>query len=376
VELSQRIERYRRIEEYRKRPLIVYATSTRQNASAMMAGDAVREFIDQVDAIPSGKNEKGGRGVDILIHSAGGDALTAWKLMSILRERFERVGVLVPLSAFSAATVFALGADEIVMHPHASLGPIDPQISVRGQDGTVRQFAYEDLGAFLRFLHQDVGLTEQVHISSLADRLFASVDPVLIGAAKRASDLSAEVGERLLKLHMKDDRRARQIAINLNKSFFAHGDAVSRSRAQTLDLPVAKTDPELEKLLWDAYLGIEGYMQLREPINPLDLFLSRTGKQVGPVQIQLPPNVPPQMAQQMTQQFLAATQVEVPFRWVKALVESPRLASEVMNEGFIVGSPQMATQLTVVDRGGAWKHVQVPTKQVEGPVKQDDVPQP
>lgn len=355
MDLPQRIEHYRKIEEYRKRPLIVYATSTRQNATAMMAGDAVREFIDQVEAIPDGK------AVDVLVHSFGGDGLTAWKLMSVLRERFERVGVLVPVSAFSAATVFALGADEIVMHPHASLGPIDPQISVRGQDGTVRQFAYEDLGAFLRFLRQDVGLSEQEHLSSLADRLFASVDPVSVGAAKRASDLSAEVGERLLKLHMKDEKRARQIAINLNKSFFAHGDAVSRARARDLDLPIAKSNAQLEKLLWAAYSGIEGYMQLRDPFNPLELFLNHvaaTAGQGGPVPIQLPPGVPPQIAQQI----LAATQVHVPFRWVKALMESTRLASEVVNEGFIVGSPQMVGQLTVVDRGGSWKHVQVPVK--------------
>ena len=58
-------------------------------------------------------------------------------------------------------------------------------------------------------------------------------------AARRASDLSAEVGERLLKMRLKDDRRAKQIAVNLTKSFFAHGDAVSRGRAKDLELQVA-----------------------------------------------------------------------------------------------------------------------------------------
>ena len=41
-----------------------------------MAADAVREMIDQIDAINDDI-----KSVDILIHSAGGDALTAWKLM-------------------------------------------------------------------------------------------------------------------------------------------------------------------------------------------------------------------------------------------------------------------------------------------------------
>jgi ClpP class serine protease len=115
MNLAERRDRYQAIEEYRKRPLIVYATTTRPGVGAIMAGDAVREFIDQIDAIGPGDE------VDILLHSTGGDALTAWKLMSLLRERFKNVGVLVPFMAFSAATLFTLGADEIVMHPHASL---------------------------------------------------------------------------------------------------------------------------------------------------------------------------------------------------------------------------------------------------------------
>jgi ClpP class serine protease len=86
-----------------------------------MAPDAVREFIYQIDAIKETKQ------IDVLLHSTGGDGLTAWKLMSILRERFDALSVLIPFMAFSAATLFALGADEIIMHPHASLDPIDSQ---------------------------------------------------------------------------------------------------------------------------------------------------------------------------------------------------------------------------------------------------------
>jgi len=124
MEVEQRLKRYAAIEEHRQRPLIVYATSTRQGVPGRMASDAIRILIDQIEPIESEVS------IDVLIHSAGGDALTAWKLMSLLRERFDTVGVLVPYMAFSAATIFALGADEIVMHPNASLGPIDPQVTV------------------------------------------------------------------------------------------------------------------------------------------------------------------------------------------------------------------------------------------------------
>jgi hypothetical protein len=374
MDLATRRLRYKAIEDYRKRPLIVFATSTRGNVRALIAGDVVREFIDQVDAIEEGD------AVDVLIHSTGGDALTAWKLMAVLRERFGKVGVLVPSMAFSAATIFALGADEIVMHPHASLGPIDPQITVRLPDGSMKQFAYEDLGAFLKFLREEVQLSEQAHLSAVVDRLFASTDPVAVGAAKRAASLAAEVGERLLSMHMKDDRKARQIAQNLAKSFFAHGDAVSRKRAMHLELQIAKPDTGLEKLIWDAFLGLEDHMQLRKPFHPLEIFLSDpvAALSIEPVPpVQLPPNMPAdlsvqvwqQTAQMALQKAAAGSAVKVPYSVLSAVVESVLLASENRTSGTIAATRQADGEVavSVSNPGASWLPVTSPPEAAAHP---------
>lgn len=336
---DERLERYRAIEEYRGRPLIVYATSTRHGVNAMMAGDAVREFIDQINAI-----EKKADRVDVMIHSTGGDALAAWKLMSVLRERFKSVSVLVPNMAFSAATIFALGADEIVMHRFASLGPIDPQIQISLPDGKTRGFAYEDVGAFLRFLKDEARVDEQAHASTLVDKLLSVVDPVHVGGAKRASELSSQVGERLLLLHMEDKIEAKRIAEDLNKSFFAHGDAVSRTRATELKLKVAPLDDHLEQLMWDAYLALESYMQLREPFIPLHVVMAdpTAAQALKPsAPLVLPANTPPAVVQQLWQQVaqqaiqgLGQAGVEVPYEIVVALIESRRMTQECSAKGF------------------------------------------
>jgi hypothetical protein len=334
-----------------------------------MAGDTVRELIDQLDAIGDAKR------IDILVHSSGGDALAAWKLMSIVRERLDNVAVLVPFMAFSAATLFALGADEIVMHPHASLGPIDPQISIPQPDGSRRQFAYEDVGAFLRFLGSEVKVTEQVHVSAIIEKLFSVVDPVHVGAAKRASELSSAVGERLLLMHMtssEDKAKARQIAENLNKSFFAHGDAVSRKRAIELQLKIAPSDPVLDSLIWSAYLSLEGYMQLREPFNPLEHYLrdpvaAAAIRPTAPLAI--PPNAPPQVAQQLWQaaatqamQGLANAPVEVGYSVVNALFESTRRAAEYRTSGKLSASRNVKgeIQLAATDTESGWREVNTP----------------
>jgi Serine dehydrogenase proteinase len=340
------------------------------NVNAMMAGDAVREFIDQLDALPAATTN-----VDVLVHSTGGDALAAWKLMSILRERFSRVSVIVPFMAFSAATLFALGADEIVMHPHASLGPIDPQITIPQQGGGFRVFAYEDVGAFLRFLSSEAKISEPKYISGVIDKLFSVVDPVHVGAAKRASELSSAVGERLLLLHMKGHKGktgAKQIAENLNKSFFAHGDAVSRSRARELKLKVADDDKDLEKLIWEAFLGLESYMELRQPFIALQHYLAdpRGPAALRPVApVVLPPNTPPQVAQGIWQaaanqalQNLAGPAVEVPYRIVNAVLESTKIAAECVTTGKLSAARNIngEIQLSGTDTESSWKRVAEP----------------
>ncbi len=349
----------------------------------MMAGDAVREFIDQIDAIKDGKV------VDILIHSTGGDALTAWKLMSLLRERFDNVAILVPLMAFSAATIFALGADQIVMHPHASLGPIDPQVTIKSPDGTLRRFSFEDVGAFLRFLTDEIGITEQAHISAVVERLFRVVDPVNIGGAKRASELSTDVGERLLQTHMTgaaNRPKARKIAEGLNKSFFAHGDAVSRSRARALRLKVAADNPVTEGLLWQAYLGIEQYMELRSAFQPLEHFIANGGANAIAAQqpLVLPPNTPPALINQAWAQVaqdalnaLAQPGVEVPYSIVNAVIESPRLASEFKTDGTLSAARVAGGEihLAKTDRQSGWRSVAVPPPPAPPPAPAATPPQ-
>jgi ClpP class serine protease len=119
MSLTERQSLYKGIETHRKRPLIVYVTSGRPGANGMMAQDAVREFADQLKTLPSGASE-----LDVLINSYGGDGPSSWRLVTMIREHLGPKGkltCLVPYYAFSAATLFAVGCDQIFLHPMASL---------------------------------------------------------------------------------------------------------------------------------------------------------------------------------------------------------------------------------------------------------------
>lgn len=80
------------------------------------------------------------RSLDLILHSPGGQPEAAEQIVEYLRTQFDYIRCFVPMQAKSAATMIALGCDEIVMGHHSELGPIDPQIAISTPEG-VRQGA-------------------------------------------------------------------------------------------------------------------------------------------------------------------------------------------------------------------------------------------
>lgn len=325
---EQRKPLLEKIEAHTKRPLLVYVTSHRPGASGVIAGDTTRIFIDQILALPKNTNQ-----LDLLIHSLGGDGLAAWRIISAIRERLGEKGhlrALIPHNAFSAATLLALGCDEIIMHPLACLGPVDPQISVT-KPGGQQNFAYEDLLAFGDFIEEGMKVKGEQFKTVLFDHLMKEIQPTIIGLGKRSSSQAEKMSVELLKMHMDDGNKISAISAALNKSFYAHGHAVSRSQAKAIGLNIAKADEVLENLIWDLYSDFEDEMEMRKPFDVLSLVLkdaSAAALLAPPPLVNLPGNIPPQVAQQVWQNVLQTTNVQngaaVDFKLIQAAVESLR----------------------------------------------------
>jgi ClpP class serine protease len=66
--------------------------------------------------------------LDIVLHTPGGLVLASLQIARAIRQRKAKVTVFVPHYAMSGGTLIALAADEIVLSPHAVLGPVDPQL--------------------------------------------------------------------------------------------------------------------------------------------------------------------------------------------------------------------------------------------------------
>jgi ClpP class serine protease len=69
--------------------------------------------------------------IDLIMHTPGGIALAATQIALALKAHPAPKRVIVPHYAMSGGTLIALAADEILMDPHAVLGPVDPQLTDR-----------------------------------------------------------------------------------------------------------------------------------------------------------------------------------------------------------------------------------------------------
>ncbi len=330
MKYSDRKSLYEKIETLRGFPFIAYITSQRSGIGGQIGVDSLDQFIDQIRLIPDDKEE-----VDLLIESFGGDAITSSRIISLLRTKFKRVNVFISHSAFSAATLLALGADQIIMGKYGCLGPIDPQITVREKDGSVKQFAYEDILAFIGFAKKECKLKNQEHLEKVFLKLTETANPVTIGFASRSSSLSTALGEKLLQLHMKDKGRASKIAEKLNKDFFNHGYALSRGDAKEIGLNVIIPSEELEELMWSIHTSFEKELETRKPFNIVSEFLSTPGASdylKSPAPVTVPTNIPQQQIMpiifQLIKDQLDKATPEVEREIKHAFIESKNSASE------------------------------------------------
>jgi hypothetical protein len=81
------------------------------------------------------------KGLDLVLHTPGGDTAATESLVDYLRAMFGTdIRAIVPQLAMSAGTMIACASKEIIMGKHSSLGPIDPQLRGMPAHGIVEEF--------------------------------------------------------------------------------------------------------------------------------------------------------------------------------------------------------------------------------------------
>jgi hypothetical protein len=286
----QRKDLIEKLQKARDNRLIVcYVTSTRANHEIQIADDAFRIMYEHL----KGAEELAKNGVDLFIHSNGGSGTVPWRIVSLIRQYTKSFAVLVPHHAFSAATLIALGANEIVMHKMGCLGPIDPSVANIFNPAHPTNplqsapISVEDVSAFFKLVKDEVGITHEDELVQALIALTEKIHPLALGNVQRSHNQSRLMARKLLKLHMQEsqEHEIEQLIDNLKSNLFYHGHPINREEAKNdLKLKVVNPSPSVEELMWELYLQYEKDLKIKEPFFPLrELELKVPSAQQGPL---------------------------------------------------------------------------------------------
>jgi len=206
-----------------------------------------------------GKTER----IDLFLNSYGGAVDTPYKIVNLIREFCDKFSVIIPFVAKSAATMVAIGSDEIVMGPISELGPIDP---------LVRHPLYNDLWVPVQSIRLCIDFMEEKLAQSKDSKITASVlypisnklDPWILGDYEKSIKASYQYAEALLENNMfKENKdKVKLVTKTMTEKYFSHGYCINRKEAlNDLGLNIVYADGDMWHLIWALYLAYDDYMQ-------------------------------------------------------------------------------------------------------------------
>ena len=246
---------YKDIEECRKRPLLIYATKFLEqpippDAPIFIDNHDIDGFSDLIQSV------KESPAVDVLLHSPGGRPDATERLVELLRRHFKEVDFLVPHSAYSAATMLALSGDNIILHPNAILGPIDPQIN--GIPGRMIRNGFEKIKRII----ETEGPEAVLPYIPLIEKY--SLD--LLKLCEDAENLSKQLVSSWLKQYMfksekNTDEKIKKAVKYLSNydEHLMHSRPLSIKKLSSFGLKIEEADTTLQDLLWEAHILINGF---------------------------------------------------------------------------------------------------------------------
>ncbi len=166
--------------------------------------------------------------LDLVIHTPGGLVLAATQIARAVKRHRGKVTVFVPHMAMSGGTLIALAADEIVMDPHAVLGPVDPQLGQMPAASFVK-------------------VVEEKPIEHVDDETLVMADM----GRKAISQLQETILELIGDRYPED--KARRIAETLSEGRWTHDYPITPEHARQLGLPVTDNVPKEVYKLMDLY---------------------------------------------------------------------------------------------------------------------------
>lgn len=277
---NDRLPLYHELEKLRQSKVLVYCTSDRPNLNTQIASDILNPFTEHLDQI--GDVEK----ISLFLYTRGGNTLSAWTLVNLIRSFCDELEIIVPSNCHSAGTLISLGANTIVMTKQATLGPIDPSVngplnpSVPGSQNINARIpvSVEFVDAFFQMAKQELGISSQEALSKILLELTQHIHPLTLGQVYRSKTQIQMLAQKLLEhQELNADQKDKIIKFLCSESG-SHDYTVNRREAAALGLNIEKPDMPLYQIIKAIYTNIETEMEMQKPYDPKTFMGQETAK--------------------------------------------------------------------------------------------------
>lgn len=229
---QERLSLYKDIEAFTESKVICYVTGDRQNMEVQIGHDVLDHFVEHLDKI--GKSQK----ITLILYSRGGNTLTGWSLVNLIRQFCKEFDVIIPSKAHSTATLIALGANSIMMTKQATLGPIDPSVNgplnpqMPGPNQMARiPISVESINGYFEYA-KELGVNNRDGVTQILLDLASRIHPVVLGNVYRSRSQIQMLGKRLLSNHIEDEDKIEKILSFLCSESGSHDYSVYRDEAK------------------------------------------------------------------------------------------------------------------------------------------------
>jgi hypothetical protein len=179
---------------------------------------------------------------------------------------------IIPIYAKSAATLFILGSNGLIMGELAELGPLDTQISETREGSRryssalnpfktleeLKRFALETFDIMVKFIlrRADFSIKEAVKlgidfVSQISTPLFSQLNVEKMGEYSRALEVGREYGDRLLRrfTKYKDDEGRDRILRKLIYGYPSHSYIIDYKEIEEIGFDVEVATKDTKKIL-------------------------------------------------------------------------------------------------------------------------------
>ncbi len=243
----------KQLSDHTKRNVIVYYSGWLQKALALQKS-TVAWGIDDNDkngfmACIHGLDKA--QGLDLMLHTPGGDLAAVESLISYLRAIFGMdIRCIVPQMAMSGGTMIALSSKEIIMGKHSCLGPIDPQVGGLPAHGVIQEFS-----------DAIAQVTQNPASAAIWQAIIGKYTPTLVGNCQKAMTWAVSLARDYLTSNMLAKEQDRDAiagrivnGLGNNLTTLSHARHVDPAQAKVLGLKII--DLESDQALQDLVLTV------------------------------------------------------------------------------------------------------------------------